>query len=126
MYKAKSVNIPGDNMVPQRLTWKDEIIPICLGGHPTLYIRMNRPCLLTRSKAFVELMKTLYNHMVVSVPDTSLAATFVKKVMSIVDLFCRKPHCSSGQTRSANFCNLFNTTRAKTLFLTILRRDITR
>lgn len=65
-------------MVPCTSLRKDKIIHRTLGEHPIPFNKMNRPCLLTRSKAFVNSMIAMYSGF--SVPDTSPATALVRKL----------------------------------------------
>ena len=55
-----SEELPLNCTVPFVSVWKDSIMLCSLGGQPTVGRILNRPSLLTRSNAFVRLMKATY------------------------------------------------------------------
>ena len=90
--------------VPLISSWKEVIILRILERQPILCRNVNRPDLLTRTKALVRCIKAMYRGRLCS------------RHFSCSCLWAaQNPYCASGYTRSANDCSLFSMTRAKVL-----------
>ena len=85
--------------------------PYELRGHPILCRRVNRPFLMTRSKALVRSIQAMYRGLL-CLRHLSYSC-LNEKITSIVDLPALSPNCVSGYTRSDNVCNPFTATWAK-------------
>ena len=99
--------------VPHILLWNDSMRLFSFSGHPILVRILNKPSLLTRSKAFVRSMNELCNGILFSLHFSCIWRT--EKIISTVDRPKRTPHCDSGYTRMASCCSRTSITRAKIL-----------
>ena len=93
MLKAADVE-SSKTTVPFMSSWEGLMMLRSLGGHPILGRILKRPSLLTRSKAFVKSMKAMKSGCLCSLHFSWSCLS--EKIMSIVDLLARKPHCDSG------------------------------
>ena len=85
--------------------------PYGLKGHPILCRRVNRPFLVTRSKALVRSIQAMYKGLL-CLRHLSYSC-LNEKIMSIVDLPALSWNYVSGYTRSDNVCNPLTATWAK-------------
>ena len=109
--------------VPFVSVWKDSIMLCSLGWQPIFGRTLNRMSLLTRSNAFVRSRKAMYQGICCSLHFSCSCRR--EKTMSIVDRPARKPHCDSGQIRSASFWRPISMTRTN-IVPTMLSREMPR
>ena len=99
-----------------------ETLMLCsLGEQPISGKTLKRPSLLIRSNDLVRSLKAMYMGICCSLHFSCNCRT--EKTMSTVDRLARKPHCESGQIRSASFWRRISMTGVYTLS-TMLSREM--